>query len=54
MHLKCNNDIYGGTVNPWNRNSTCEGSSGEGGALVGSRGSILVSSINGLLQMQPK
>ncbi|KAI9741783.1 MAG: hypothetical protein M1834_000169 [Cirrosporium novae-zelandiae] len=40
MHLECNNNIYGITVNPYNRNLTAGGSSGGEGALVGIRGSL--------------
>jgi hypothetical protein len=43
MHLECNNNVYGRTVNPWNRNLTPGGSSGGEGALVGLRGSVWVS-----------
>lgn len=42
MHLETENNIYGRTVNPWNRNLTSGGSSGGEGALVGFRGSVLV------------
>ena len=42
MHLECNNNIYGRTLNPYNRNLTCGGSSGGEGALVGMRGSVWV------------
>ncbi|KAL3473085.1 amidase [Aspergillus californicus] len=41
MHLETENNIYGRTVNPWNRNLTSGGSSGGEGALVGFRGSVL-------------
>ncbi|OQV00659.1 hypothetical protein CLAIMM_06126 [Cladophialophora immunda] len=40
MALECNNNIYGRTVNPWNRNLTSGGSSGGEGALVAFRGSV--------------
>lgn len=39
--LECNNNIYGRTVNPWNRNLSSGGSSGGEGALIGMRGSVL-------------
>uniref|UniRef100_A0A8H7TQA1 Amidase domain-containing protein n=1 Tax=Bionectria ochroleuca TaxID=29856 RepID=A0A8H7TQA1_BIOOC len=39
MHLETNNNIYGRTVNPFNRNLTAGGSSGGEGALVGFHGS---------------
>lgn len=42
MHLETNSNIYGRTVNPFNRNHTSGGSSGGEGALVGMRGSLLV------------
>lgn len=42
MHLECNNNIYGRTVNPYNRNLTSGGSSGGEAAILGIRGSILV------------
>ena len=42
MALECDNNIYGKTVNPWNRNLTCGGSSGGEGALVAFRGSVWV------------
>lgn len=43
MHLECESNIYGVTVNPYNRNLTSGGSSGGEGALVGFGGSVLVS-----------
>lgn len=43
MHLETNSTIYGRTVNPFNRNLTPGGSSGGESALLGLRGSILVS-----------
>lgn len=43
MQLETDNNIYGKTVNPWNRNLTCGGSSGGEGALVAFRGSVWVS-----------
>ncbi|KAK6336279.1 hypothetical protein TWF696_001841 [Orbilia brochopaga] len=39
MHLETSNNIYGTTVNPYNRNLTSGGSSGGEGALQGIRGS---------------
>lgn len=39
--IETNNNIYGRTVNPWNRNLSPGGSSGGEGALVGMRGSVL-------------
>lgn len=41
MHLETVNNIYGRTVNPYNRDLTSGGSSGGEGALVGFRGSVL-------------
>lgn len=41
MHLETVNNIYGRTVNPYNRDLTPGGSSGGEGALVGFRGSVL-------------
>ncbi|RDW87467.1 amidase-7 [Coleophoma crateriformis] len=41
MHLETSNSLYGTTVNPFNRNLTCGGSSGGEGALIGFRGSCL-------------
>ncbi|KAF5717943.1 general amidase [Fusarium mundagurra] len=41
MHLETISNIYGRTVNPYNRNLTAGGSSGGEGALLGFRGSIL-------------
>ncbi|KAH7163582.1 amidase signature domain-containing protein [Dactylonectria estremocensis] len=40
MHLETNNNIFGRTVNPYNRNLTSGGSSGGESALIGMRGSI--------------
>lgn len=42
MHLETNSNVYGRTVNPYNRNLTPGGSSGGESALLGMRGSILV------------
>lgn len=41
MHLETSNNLYGVTVNPFNRNLTPGGSSGGEGALIGLRGSCL-------------
>lgn len=41
MHLECANNVTGVTVNPFNRDLTCGGSSGGEGALIGIRGSCL-------------
>ncbi|KAF2141027.1 uncharacterized protein K452DRAFT_288411 [Aplosporella prunicola CBS 121167] len=41
MHLETSNNIYGVTVNPFNRQLTAGGSSGGEGALIGTRGSCL-------------
>ena len=41
MHLETSSNIYGETVNPYNRNLTCGGSSGGEGALIGLKGSCL-------------
>ena len=41
MHLETSNNLYGVTVNPFNRNLTSGGSSGGEGALIGIRGSCL-------------
>ena len=41
MHLETSSNLYGTTVNPFNRGLTCGGSSGGEGALVGLRGSCL-------------
>lgn len=43
MHLETNSNLWGRTVNPYNRNLTPGGSSGGESALVGMRGSVLVS-----------
>ena len=45
MHLETQSNVYGRTVNPYNRNLTPGGSSGGESALIGMRGSILVSFI---------
>jgi amidase len=42
MHLETSSNIYGRTVNPYNRTLTPGGSSGGEAALLGMRGSILV------------
>ncbi|KIV94592.1 hypothetical protein PV10_02344 [Exophiala mesophila] len=39
MHLETCNNLYGETVNPYNRTLTCGGSSGGEGALIGLKGS---------------
>jgi Asp-tRNA(Asn)/Glu-tRNA(Gln) amidotransferase A subunit family amidase len=39
MHLECSNPVYGTTVNPFNRNLTCGGSTGGEGTLLGLQGS---------------
>ncbi|KAF2623063.1 amidase [Macroventuria anomochaeta] len=41
MHLETDSNIYGRTVNPYNRNLTSGGSSGGESALIGLRGSVL-------------
>lgn len=41
MHLETSSNLFGETVNPFNRALTCGGSSGGEGALVGMRGSCL-------------
>lgn len=46
MHLETISNVYGRTVNPYNRNLTPGGSSGGESALVGMRGSLLVSGID--------
>lgn len=45
MHLETNSNVYGRTVNPYNRDLTPGGSSGGESALLGMRGSILVSKV---------
>lgn len=42
MHLETESNVYGLTVNPYNRNLTPGGSSGGEGALIGMRGSLVV------------
>lgn len=41
MHLETSSNIYGVTVNPWNRGLTAGGSSGGEGALLGMAGSCM-------------
>lgn len=41
LSLETNNNIYGRTLNPYNRNTSAGGSSGGEGALVGCHGSLL-------------
>ncbi|KAH8655411.1 amidase signature domain-containing protein [Xylariales sp. PMI_506] len=41
MHLETNSNLYGRTVNPYNRELTSGGSSGGESALIGMRGSIM-------------
>lgn len=41
MHLACSSNLYGKTVNPFNRQLTSGGSSGGEGALIGLNGSVL-------------
>ena len=41
MHLECSSPVYGTTVNPFNRNLTCGGSTGGEGALLALKGSPL-------------
>ena len=41
MHLETSNNLYGNTVNPFNRSLTAGGSSGGEGALIALRGSCL-------------
>jgi amidase len=38
MHLETSSNLYGPTVNPFNTDLTCGGSSGGEGALIGMRG----------------
>lgn len=46
MHLETSSNVYGRTVNPYNRSLTPGGSSGGESALLGMRGSILVSTLS--------
>jgi hypothetical protein len=41
MHLETDSNLYGTTVNPYNRDVSAGGSSGGEGALIGLRGSCL-------------
>ena len=41
MHLETSSNLYGVTVNPYNRSLTSGGSSGGEGALIGLHGSCL-------------
>ena len=41
MHLEADSNLYGITVNPYNRELSAGGSSGGGGALIALRGSCL-------------
>jgi amidase len=41
MHLETDSNLYGVTVNPYNRKTSAGGSSGGEGALIGMRGSCL-------------
>jgi amidase len=41
MHLETDSNLYGVTVNPYNRDVSAGGSSGGEGALIGLRGSCL-------------
>ena len=41
MHLETSSNLFGTTVNPYNRRLTSGGSSGGEGALLGMRGSCL-------------
>ena len=41
MHLETSSNLYGTTVNPFNRYLTAGGSSGGEGALIALRGSCL-------------
>ena len=41
MHLETSSNLYGVTVNPFNRDLTSGGSSGGEGALIGLRGSCI-------------
>ncbi len=41
MHLETSSNLFGETVNPFNRSLTSGGSSGGEGSLIGLRGSCL-------------